>query len=318
MNALRSPFGLFRPRRLAGLLLVVSLVWPATPAGAANPHRESRLAAAQRDLQIGLATESRIAAELAHLRAGGQATAEQIRLYETYLDRVQQLTAAKRRLVEALTAAGQSGAAAAAPVPAAPPAAAGHDPAIPEDQELDRLRALEAELERSLADFDEMLLRETEISRVAAERKMQQLAREAAQAAKALKAGGGASDAGGDTADAVSGLPQGQRQEGGGRKTGEAAEEGAGSADGREGPAASAPQRTGSSESGAGNDQASRGKAPAPQTAGQGQSPSGEAAGSVQDDDIVARQLREAAEKETDPELKARLWKEYHDYKESI
>jgi hypothetical protein len=29
----------------------------------------------------------------------------------------------------------------------------------------------------------------------------------------------------------------------------------------------------------------------------------------------VARQLREAAEKETDPELKAKLWKEYEEYK---
>ena len=34
-----------------------------------------------------------------------------------------------------------------------------------------------------------------------------------------------------------------------------------------------------------------------------------------QDDDIVARQLREAAEKETDPELKKRLWEEYWRYK---
>lgn len=34
-----------------------------------------------------------------------------------------------------------------------------------------------------------------------------------------------------------------------------------------------------------------------------------------QDDDIVARQLRELAEKETDPELKERLWDEYRKYK---
>ena len=33
------------------------------------------------------------------------------------------------------------------------------------------------------------------------------------------------------------------------------------------------------------------------------------------DDEIVARQLREAAEKETDPELKAKLWEEYRRYK---
>jgi hypothetical protein len=34
------------------------------------------------------------------------------------------------------------------------------------------------------------------------------------------------------------------------------------------------------------------------------------------DDDIVARQLREAAERETDPELKAKLWDEYRRYKQ--
>lgn len=33
------------------------------------------------------------------------------------------------------------------------------------------------------------------------------------------------------------------------------------------------------------------------------------------DDDVVARQLREAAEKETDPELKKKLWEEYKRYK---
>jgi hypothetical protein len=33
------------------------------------------------------------------------------------------------------------------------------------------------------------------------------------------------------------------------------------------------------------------------------------------DDDVVARQLREAAEKATDPELKEKLWEEYRAYK---
>ena len=37
-----------------------------------------------------------------------------------------------------------------------------------------------------------------------------------------------------------------------------------------------------------------------------------------QTDDVVARQLREAAEKETDPELKRRLWAEYDAYKAGI
>ena len=34
------------------------------------------------------------------------------------------------------------------------------------------------------------------------------------------------------------------------------------------------------------------------------------------DDDIVARQLREAAEAETDPALKEKLWEEYRKYKQ--
>ncbi len=38
----------------------------------------------------------------------------------------------------------------------------------------------------------------------------------------------------------------------------------------------------------------------------------------VQDDDIIARQLREAAMAEEDPELKAALWDEYRNYKESL
>ena len=36
------------------------------------------------------------------------------------------------------------------------------------------------------------------------------------------------------------------------------------------------------------------------------------------DDDVVARQLREAAERETDPELADKLWQEYRNYKEVV
>jgi hypothetical protein len=43
----------------------------------------------------------------------------------------------------------------------------------------------------------------------------------------------------------------------------------------------------------------------------------GQGPASYADDDIVARQLREAAENETDPELKEKLWKEYHEYKKN-
>ena len=36
------------------------------------------------------------------------------------------------------------------------------------------------------------------------------------------------------------------------------------------------------------------------------------------DDDIVARQLREAAMKEQDPELREKLWDEYRKYKKGV
>ena len=39
--------------------------------------------------------------------------------------------------------------------------------------------------------------------------------------------------------------------------------------------------------------------------------------GDGSDDDIVARQLREAAMSEDDPELREKLWQEYRDYKGS-
>jgi hypothetical protein len=40
--------------------------------------------------------------------------------------------------------------------------------------------------------------------------------------------------------------------------------------------------------------------------------------GDGSDDDIVARQLREAAEKEEDPELREKLWDEYRAYKSGV
>ena len=39
---------------------------------------------------------------------------------------------------------------------------------------------------------------------------------------------------------------------------------------------------------------------------------------SQSDDDIIAKQLKEAAEQETDPEVKAKLWEEYRKYKDGI
>jgi hypothetical protein len=58
------------------------------------------------------------------------------------------------------------------------------------------------------------------------------------------------------------------------------------------------------------------------QSSGSGTAPKGTggSAGNIpdgSDDDIVAKRLRKAAEQETDPELKEKLWKEYIDYKKN-
>ena len=75
--------------------------------------------------------------------------------------------------------------------------------------------------------------------------------------------------------------------------------------------------RAGTSQAGGGGKNGAEG--PARTSAGTG----GVGKGAVErddgsDDDIVARRLRRAAEQETDPELKEKLWKEYEEYEKSV
>jgi hypothetical protein len=163
-------------------------------------------------------------------------------------------------------------------------------------QSEDRIKALDRQFNESLAAFDEMLLRELRILQAASARHMKGLAEAAAQAGRQA-----------------------------GEKGREAAGEKGASAEGAEG---SAPDAAQGEKAGAGSDQAKTSGGGKPgETAGASQEAGGWGSGgtgappsaytSSADDDIVARQLREAAEKETDPELKAKLWKEYEEYKKS-
>ncbi len=148
----------------------------------------------------------------------------------------------------------------------------------------EELAALDQGLDQSLGAFDEMLLKEQE--------------RVAARQPRARESGDGAGG-GGD--------------EGGTGGAGAQGETGAGAAGGG----------TSGSKSTSG-----QGRAPASGTTAAGRP--GQTGGQVgtvpsaggdqlnTDDDIVARQLREAAEKETDPELKEKLWQEYRKYKEGL
>jgi hypothetical protein len=154
----------------------------------------------------------------------------------------------------------------------------------------EQIAALDAELNAGMSEFDEMLLREQERVKAAAPR-------------SDTSAGGADGQGDGDGSD------------GGGAANGQGNEE---DNSGMEGSQSGGPDGgNGGQTGGGGGGQIPNGNeggaGPGSKTTDAGQPP-GIPDGS--DDDLVARQLREAAEKETDPELKAKLWEEYRRYKQ--
>jgi len=259
----------------------------------------SELKQARENLRISEATAERIAVELEELKASGQASQEIISDYEFYLTRVQAMVEENCQIVRRMEAA-----------------YAGHlsrrkstgqdtskeledmlNSKIPEEQTVDEVAALDQEFNNSLADFDEMLLKEFDDIRARSAEKMRDLAEEAAEASERLREQG--VDLDGSESERPSDSEEGTED---GEPTDDTEKEGTdkekdsdfeeGSVD-REG--------TSRDEPGEGDRDSSREqKRPYDK-----------------DDDIVARQLREAAENETDPELKEKLWKEYEAYKKN-
>lgn len=145
--------------------------------------------------------------------------------------------------------------------------------------------------------------------------------------------------------DYSKGGPQGQAGEGQTSGTGQASgqDSGSGQPSGSEGTAGqdgttgetagtrtaegttSSPAGTGEERAGASGQGADSGEGAGPLAGGSGAGQSGgtssepgKVALDTSDDDVVARQLREAAENEKDPELKKKLWEEYRKYKEGV
>jgi hypothetical protein len=157
----------------------------------------------------------------------------------------------------------------------------------------EKTAALDGDFLIALGEFDEMLLKEEE--KVAARVPSQRESGSSGQAGTA-GSGGGSGETGeqgeGAEGDAVAaGSPDGQAGRSGTAPGTQSSDRGAQSSGGGRGGAGDAV--TDHSRYGAPG-----GKLPPPE-----------------DDDIVARQLREAAEKEPDPELKQKLWEEYWKYK---
>lgn len=155
---------------------------------------------------------------------------------------------------------------------------------------------LDRELDQSLRDFDEMLTRE---------KQAQQARREAATGVPSGGGSGGYGSSGGGSQGGSAGEGA-SGAESGDQAGSTASSEQTGDPGYSGGGAVAGPDGRGRPAEGEGDDQeASSGDRDVPSDVGDGS-----------DDDIVARQIREAAVKEEDPELREKLWDEYRAYKQ--
>jgi len=267
--------------------------------GVSSEAARAKLENARENLRISQATEKRIASQLEQLRQSGNAAADVIKDYEIYLERVQAMVVENQKIVRAMEA---TYARYSPPKREAGSASSDEmeemlNPNIPEQQTVDELAALDQELNESLSEFDEKLLKELDLIQAKSADRMQDLAEDAAEAARRLREKGVDLDASAD-----------ESAESDADETDEAKQSDADkdAADKQDGQTAKA-----------GGDDGQVAESDTSRKGDQGAARKQDRHGSGEDDDIVARQLREAAEKETDSELKEKLWQEYEEYKKN-
>ncbi|MBW1852031.1 MAG: hypothetical protein JRJ15_11485 [Deltaproteobacteria bacterium] len=277
---------------------LIWLVLISSVQGASPEKIKSELVQARENLHISETTADKIAAELEELRTSGQASPEIIDDYEFYLTRVQAMVDENRKVLKEMEAAY------AGYLPLKQPASKDAtkdledmlNPNIPEEQTVDEVAVLDQEFNDSLAEFDSMLLQEFDAIRARSAEKMRDLAGEAAEAAERLR---------------EKGIELSETE----KEPPSAAEEGVADGEKKVDKGATDKERDDSSrEVTLDKEGNSRDR---PGEGGQGPSREQNRTYDKEDDDIVARQLREAAENETDPELKEKLWKEYEEYKKN-
>ncbi len=259
------------------------------------------LEAARDELRLRSLTEQRMREEFESLLANSRMSAEEIADFEIYLAHLAMLVEEQRRVVAGLESNG-----------GANPPGSSRPAALP--GELDRGRTdeekvalLDAQLGSSLSEFDDKLLRE--------QREIAEKSRSSAAGdvdAEGTAGAFGQSGRSGDS-DGRQGEGDGQRAESGGELPAGGSGQGGESADRKGG------EQTGETgrESAEGDDRVASagGDSAAGREPGRTSTPPDIPDG--KDDDIVARQLREAAENEQDPELRDKLWEEYRKYKKS-
>ena len=272
-----------------GLLSLITIL---SVNGAPQDEVQLRLEQARENLRISQATERRISSELEQLKNSGKATPESLNDYETYLDHIQVMVNENQKIVDDMEAAYSKYQKSAKTTGCSNSiqSEGNRYTEVLVEEDPDELSVLDSELNDSLAEFDEMLLKEMDEIRAKSESNMKNIAGEAAEAAERLR------EKGVDVSSSEHDQESQSEEEKKDREQGEDELEQGGSyskvpvTDSRDGKSRSDDDATYSKQDKQGH-------------------------GSAQDDDIVARQLREAAEKETDPELKKKLWKEYEDYK---
>ncbi len=278
------------------VILAAALLGAATGIVRAEAQSNSRsdvLVQARHDLAISEQVLARLTQRVATVRASSTTLAGERAQLDEYLVRVRALVATNRARVRSLEdqAAVKSSGASGAPESARPVAVA---------TEAERVAMLDEKLRNSLEAFDKLLLDEARKAR--------------AHEVEAAAADGGSGGGGGEGGNGGAGNRAGKHSAGskngqsGGRQAG-ASKTGAeeASRDGSHGVVQEGSPGGpigGSDPTASGQESAS---APPPPDVGNGN-----------DDDIVARQIRKAAEQEPDPELRKKLWDEYRKYKQGV
>lgn len=282
-------------RRKAVLTGILLLVMSTSLYSASRQGIESELESARKNLRISIATEERITSDLEKLSRSGRVSPNIIKDYNLYLIRVQAMVAENREMVAKLEALHAKyyvrnvdrGAI------HTDDTSAMVNPEIPEEQVVDEVTALDRQLDNSLAEFDEILLKELDLIRAKSSDRLRDLAEEAAAAAQRLRDKGIDINTNYDPESDASGMGSAEKQK------------------------KEAEKEKGSLESGEGQDDSTITAENKSLEGAKGSGRHPRERYDPNDDDIVARQLREAAERETDPELKKKLWKEYEQYKKN-
>jgi len=253
---------------------------------------ESQLEAARNELRLRVEAERRMRHDFETLLAGGRMSATEVADFEEYLVGLGVMVDRQRAIVAGLEGKG-------------PQNAAGGSQVMPlpgdfhrGQTDAEKIALLDAALGSSLSEFDEKMLREQ---------------KELAEKSRTSSSGEGGEDQSTQAGGAE-----------GGQAEGKAGRDAPGSPDGGE----SEQQRKAreQAESGGDADKGEENKGSDQVASAGGASESGQQTGRTppppdiadgKDDDIVARQLREAAETEQDPELREKLWDEYRKYKSS-